>query len=196
MRLGWPNGLNFVILIPLQFGVVMDELNEFPRIALCVLKILDRHCTHLPSAKSDFYTTVVSLSPQDLDGRLCAGVKRFSLDSLAPHSPMVGISPLMAALLTQQFDLVEQMLQKGAQINHSNSDNVTPLLAVCSLADRDTVMWCAKYCTEQEWKRTTGCYDPYGSEVPLQRLKHVAPELALAVQECWEAQGSRPKNNT
>lgn len=187
--------MNFVILIPLQFGVCMDDLNEFPRVALCVLKILDRHCTQLPSHDGDFYTTVVSLSPQDLDGRLCAGLKRFSLDSLAPHSPMVGVSPLMAALLTQQFALVEDMLNKGANINHSNSDHVTPLLAVCSLADPDTVMWCAQFCSEQEWKRTTGCYDPYGSDVPLHRLRHVAPQLAQAVQECWEAQGARPKNN-
>lgn len=195
MRLGWPKPVNFVILIPLQFGVVMDDLNEFPRVALCVLKILDRHCTHLPSSDGDFYTTVVSLAPQDLDGRLCAGLKRFNLDSLAPHSPMVGVSPLMAALLTQQFALVEQMLAKGARINHSNADNVTPLLAVCSLADPDTVMWCAQYCSEQEWKRTTGCYDPYGSEIPLQRLRHVAPILAQAVQDSWEGQGARPKNN-
>jgi len=172
----------------------MLDLNEFPRVALCVLKILDRHCATLPSQDGDFYTTVVSLSPADLDGRLCAGVKRFSLDSLAPHSPMVTVSPLMAALLTQQFSLVEQMLEHGAQFNHSNVDKVTPLLAACALADPDTIMWCAQYCSEQEWKRTTGCYDPYGSDVPLNRLRSIAPQLAKAVQDNWDDHGARPKN--
>lgn len=171
------------------------DVNDVPKVALCVLKILERQCHSLPSDNSEFYTTYISLSPTDLDGRLCAGIKRFNINSLAPHSDTISITPFMAALLTQQFSLVAKMIDVGVPIHHFNTDNITPLLAACSLADQKTILWCATAFTEQEWKRSTGCYDPYQSDIPLVRLRETAPDLVDQVCAQWKSGERKPHSN-
>lgn len=164
------------------------DFSEFPRVALCVLSILDRHCAQLPDTSAEFFSTYVSVAPKDLDGRLCAGVKRFNLNSIAPHSDTISLSPIMAALLNRQFSLVEQMQEKGASLSVPNTSHITPLLAACALADPQTIAWCGKHMPEREWKNSTGCYDPYESDVPLERLRATAPELLENLHASWSGQ--------
>ena len=166
------------------------------KIAHWVPAILDRKLVNLNEiipllAKGQLdesaFTQPVSLTKDDISGKLSAKTSGFDTCFHALAGPQssddtVSVSMLMAAVLTKQFELAQSMIDLGASLTHANSKKITVLLAACDLGSVEVLSWLSQNIPSSEWTSPTGSYNPYASDVPLDRLDAKHPELSASIR--------------
>ena len=166
------------------------------KIAHWVPAILDRKLVNLNEiipllAKGQLdesaFTQPVSLTKDDISGKLSAKTSGFDTCFHALAGPQssddtVSVSMLMAAVLSKQFDLAQSMIDLGAPLDHANTKKITLLLAACDLGHPEVLSWLSGIIPASQWSAPTGSYNPYASDVPIDRLDAKHPELAAQVR--------------